>query len=134
MIVLDEQLIGYGLQAEIARWYRGTVTDITRLRPGTVILDEEIPKLLREVDRPTFVTLNVQDFWKRLAPDANFLAACFALPDSQAAQVSALLRRLFALPPFRTRRIRLGKVARVSPQSVQYYTTADRKVVKLMWD
>jgi hypothetical protein len=43
MIVLDEQLLSYSLQASIARWHRGTVTDITQLRPNTVILDEAIP-------------------------------------------------------------------------------------------
>jgi hypothetical protein len=43
MIVLDEQLLSYGIQASIARWYRGAVTDITQLRPNTVILDEAIP-------------------------------------------------------------------------------------------
>jgi hypothetical protein len=32
VIVLDEQLLSYGIQASIARWYRGTVTDITQLR------------------------------------------------------------------------------------------------------
>ena len=42
MIVLDEQLMSYGVQASIARWYRGAVIDITQLRPHTVILDEAI--------------------------------------------------------------------------------------------
>jgi hypothetical protein len=62
MIVLDEQLLSYGIQSSIARWYRGIVTDITQLRPNTVILDEAIPLLLRAVSRPMFVTINVADF------------------------------------------------------------------------
>jgi hypothetical protein len=68
MIVLDEQLLSYGVQASIAQWYRGAVTDITQLRHHTVILDEAIPMLLRIVSRPTFITINVADFWRRLAP------------------------------------------------------------------
>ena len=56
-------ILRYGLQAFIARWYRGTVTDITQLRPYTVMLDEAIPMLLRTVSRPTFVTINIADFW-----------------------------------------------------------------------
>jgi hypothetical protein len=36
MIVLDEQLLGYGLDEQIQQWYRGTVMAITHLRPGTV--------------------------------------------------------------------------------------------------
>jgi len=45
MIVLDEQLLSYGVQASIARWYRGVVTDITQLRPNTVILDNTFAKM-----------------------------------------------------------------------------------------
>lgn len=51
MIVLDEQLLGYGLQSAIARWYRGRVIAITELRPGSVIRDEAIPVLLRAAPR-----------------------------------------------------------------------------------
>ena len=32
MIVLDEQLLGRGLEQDIAQWYRGTVQFITDLR------------------------------------------------------------------------------------------------------
>jgi hypothetical protein len=35
MIVLDEQLLGRDLDAQIAKWYRGTVCFITDLRPNT---------------------------------------------------------------------------------------------------
>lgn len=31
MIVLDEQLLGRGLEVEIARWYRGAVCFITEI-------------------------------------------------------------------------------------------------------
>ena len=47
MIVLDEQLLGRGLERDIAQWYRGTVQFITDLRPHTIIKDEAIPVLLR---------------------------------------------------------------------------------------
>jgi hypothetical protein len=72
MVVLDEQLLGYGLQSAIARWYRGAVTDITQLRPGTTILDDAIPSLLRAEREPSFITINVSDFWRRLAPRSGF--------------------------------------------------------------
>jgi hypothetical protein len=39
------------------------------LRPGTVILDDAIPELLRAVRQATFVTINVRDFWR--APGAR---------------------------------------------------------------
>lgn len=79
MIVLDEQLLGYGLQANLSRWYRGTVTDITQLRPGTVIEDDAIPLLLRAVRQPTFVTINVEDFWCRLPADPRSASHAFRL-------------------------------------------------------
>ncbi len=102
MIVLDEQLLGYGLQPAIGQWYGGHITDITELRPGTRVHDDAVPELLRTVRQPTFVTINVSDFWRRLAPDRRFGMICFALPHFRAGEISLLLRRLFATDPFRT--------------------------------
>ncbi|HLK55885.1 MAG TPA: hypothetical protein VKU00_04960 [Chthonomonadaceae bacterium] len=58
MIVLDEQLLGRGLETAIARWYPGTVRFITDLRPGTVIKDDAILMLLSREAEPTFLTIN----------------------------------------------------------------------------
>jgi len=68
MIVLDEQLLGRDLDSEIARWYPSNVRFIIDLRPGTVIKDDAIPALLREQSLPTFVTINVRDFWRKVEP------------------------------------------------------------------
>lgn len=133
MIVLDEQLLGHEVQEEIASWYRGTVTNITTLRPGTHILDDAIPTLLRTARQPVFVTLNVSDFWRRVAPDADFCIVGFALSPMQADLIPSLLRRLFSLEPFRTRRSRLGMIVRVSPEHVQFYTTASWAIQTLEW-
>ena len=46
MIVLDEHLMGLGLDREVRAWYEGQVCYITDLRPDTVIKDEAIPSLL----------------------------------------------------------------------------------------
>jgi hypothetical protein len=132
MIVLDEQLLGYGLQKAIAQWYPGPVVDITSLRPGSVIRDEAIPALLRSARRPTFVTINVQDFWRRLDADPKFMVACFALADSQAELIPPLLRQLFAQERFRTRRQRLGVIARISVREIRFYTVKSWKVQKIM--
>ncbi len=64
MIVLDEQIDSPEIAAEIARWYRGTVTTIKALHPQTVIKDEAMPMLFRTVKQPTLVTINYKDFWK----------------------------------------------------------------------
>jgi hypothetical protein len=123
MIVLDEQLQSYGVREPLAHWYRGTVVNITQLRPQTVIRDDAIPMLLRAARRPTFVTINVLDFWRRLLPDPRFCIVCVAVPHTQALEVPALVRRLFRLTPFCTQRQRMGAVVRISVQQVQYYTT-----------
>jgi hypothetical protein len=133
MIVLDEQLLGSDLPARIKRWYRGTITNILQLRSGSLIPDDAIPALLRSVRQPTFVTINVKDFWRRMAPDARFAITCFAITDREIGQIPSLLRRLFATPPFQTRRDRLGKIARVSRQQVQYYTTHSWAIQSIDW-
>ena len=116
MIVLDEQLLSYGIQESIARWYRGAVTDITQLRPHTVILDEAIPCCsgqsltnLRHDQR--------RHFWGRLTPDPRFCIVCCAVPHTRAQAVPDLLRRVLTLEPFRTRSRRLGKIVHVSPNT-----------------
>jgi hypothetical protein len=58
---------------------------------------------------------------------------CVAVPHTRALEVSVLVRRLFALAPFRTQTRRLGKMVRVSQRQVQYYTTADRTIQRLDW-
>ena len=133
MIVLDEQLLSYGIWSSIARWYRGTVTAITHLRPHTVILDGAIPLFLRAVSRPTFVTINVADFWRRMTPDPRFCIVCCAVPHTRAQEVPELLRRVPALELFRTHRRRLGKIVRVSRQHGQYYTTDARTIHRIAW-
>jgi hypothetical protein len=120
MIVLDEHLLQVALRAEVARWHHGAVIGIPELRPGTHVLDDAIPALLRSVRQPTFVTINVTDFWRRMAPDRKFCIACLDLPSRRIDEISGVLRRLFATDPFRTRRSRLGKIARVRSRQVQF--------------
>ena len=134
MIVLDEQLLGRNLEVEIARWYRGAVCFITDLRPNTVVKDDAIPRLLREEKKPTFVTINVSDFlacpelveWGKIAADDHFCVACFALPDSQAREISSRLRALLGHPLFAAKNQRMGKIIRVAGDQVSYYSVRGR--------
>lgn len=128
MIVLDEQLLGRGLEAAIARWYRGAVRLITDLRPGTVIKDDAIPALLRREARPTFVTINESDFWRKVAITEHFCIVCIALPDSRAGEIPALLQRLLHHPEFRTKAQRMGRVVRLTASSASYYTVNDATI------
>ena len=127
MLVLDEQLLGRGLEAILARWYRGPILFITDLRPGTVIKDDAIPLLLRQQHQPTFITINETDFWQKVTIDTHFCVVCFALPDSRAGEIPTLLRAVFRLASFQTKARRIGKVLRVTHTTVSYYTYRERE-------
>ncbi len=128
MIVLDEQLLGRGLETAIARWYQGAVCFITDLRPQTVIKDDAIPRLLQQENQPTFVTINERDFWRKVVINNRFCVVCFALPDSQAHEISPHLRSLLRNPAFSTKKSRMGKVIRVTEQKISHYAFDDRRI------
>jgi hypothetical protein len=128
MLVLDEQLLGRGIDKALARWYRGSVVFITDLRPHTVIKDDAIPRLLRQQRQATFVTINASDFWRVVTADRRYCLVCFALPDSRAAMIPDLLRTVFRQPLFRTKARRMGQVLLVTQTTVSYYTVHDQQV------
>lgn len=121
MIVLDEHLNGLGVDTAIRRWYQDRVCEIRDLRPGSVIKDDAVPHLLRTQHQPTFVTLNWKHFWQRTAADRRFSVVCFVLTTEQVHEISPLLRRLMRLPEFKSRAVRMGRVARISGERVAYY-------------
>lgn len=122
MLVLDEQLKDYHLIAAIAAWYPGRVTHIQALRPATVIKDDNIATLLLTARNPTFITINVDDFWRKLPPHSGFCIVTIDLGQGDVDELPALLRRLFKLPLLRTQAVRMGKIIRVQANSVRYYT------------
>lgn len=131
MIVLDEQLLGRGLDEQIARWYQGAVCFIVDLRTDTVIKDDAIPKLLQHENQPTFITINESDFWRRTDINNRFCIVCFALPDSRAREIPQRLRDLFAHPLFDTKKKRMGKVIRVAEKEISYYGI-ERETIKIV--
>jgi hypothetical protein len=133
MIVLDEQLLGHGIENEIARWYPGSVRFVLDLRPNSIIKDDAIADLLDEQDRPTFVTINERDFWQKIRVSRRFGVVCFALPDEHARIIPPKLRALLRRPEFRTKAQRSGKVVRVTDQEVRYYSFDDRQVRQFNW-
>ena len=126
MIVLDEQLLGRGLELEIARWYRGPVRFLIDLRPQTIVKDDAVPALLRQQSSPTFVTINERDFWHAVQADDRYCVVCFTLSDLRVNEISARLRSLFRHAELRTKAKRAGKVIRVTDRGISYYTAQDR--------
>jgi len=133
MIILDEQLQGLSLETAISRWYRGRVFIVKQLRPESIIKDDAIPILLRQVKQPTFVTINYTDFWRRVSADERYCIVCLQLSTSRVDELPLLLRRLFRLSGFKTKAQRMGKVVLVSQQRVRYYQAYDNQIHVIGW-
>jgi len=132
MIILDEHLYDPAIMADIAAWFPGQVIPLLKLRPASLIKDDAIPTLLRKVVQPTFVTINVIDFWKKVRPHADFCIITIALTQTQVYEVPNLLRRLLHLTEFKTKALRMGKVIHVTQNHIQYYES-DRRIRLLQW-
>lgn len=133
MIVLDEHLRLLGVGEAISRWYPGAVVHVPSLRPGSVVKDEAIPRLLRAARQPTFVTINVTDFWGAVPADPRYCIVCVDLPHTRVMELPDALRRLLRLPEFRTKTHRLGKVVRVAASGVWYYDVGSSGVHFIAW-
>lgn len=120
MIVLDEQ-ISRGILREEFRWYSGRIFFLKELRRGTLIKDDSVPTLLARVRQPTFLTINVAHFWRRVPARPHYCIVCFDLPGEQVEAVPSLARHLLQLPPFHTKANRMGKVILVRPSRISYY-------------
>ena len=130
MIVLDEQLSADLFISEITRWYPGRVDTIQNLRPNTVIKDDNIPALLRSVSSPTFVTINVFDFWRKVQPHQDYCVVTIDLSQSAASPLPTILRNLFKKPQFSTKAARMGHVIRVQQEKIRFYSF-DRRITTI---
>lgn len=97
-----------------------------------MIHDETIPTLLHQAKQLTFVTINVDDFWKKALANRNYCIVAIELEQGQALQLPLLIRRLLRLPEFRTKVTRMGKIIRVRSTVIEYYSV-DRQVQTLHW-
>ncbi len=121
MIIVDENLHSHRIMQAISAWYTGQVVSITTLRPGSVIKDEAIPTLLLKVSQPTFVTINVADFWQKIQPHKSYCIVNVALPTERNSEIPVLLRRFFRLPQFKSKALRMGKIVRLTSERIEYY-------------
>ena len=117
-LVLDDQLDVVEILPPLLKWI--TATRLQVLRPRQLILDDRVPEVLRSLKRPTFVTID-HGFWKRALCHPEYCILYFALAKDQQDRLPDLLRRAFHCAEFRTRKLRMGKVARVISERVDYY-------------
>ncbi len=132
MIVVDENIHRPRILTAISSWYTGRVLSLVTLRPNSVIYDESVPSLLLTVRQPTFVTINVSDFWLKIEPHRSYCIVGLELPQARAHEVPNLLRRLFRVPLLRTKTLRMGKVVRARSGWIEFYSS-DRHVQRLSW-
>ena len=132
MIIVDESIQDPIITDAIADWYRGQVLSVKNLRPNTLVKDDAIPSLLRTVTQPTFITINVDDFWRKVEAERRFSVVAIVLAQHDATDVPPILRRLLAIPEFRTKTSRMGKIVRVRPSRIDYYDR-NRQVHTLPW-
>ncbi|MBN1105652.1 MAG: hypothetical protein JXL84_19745 [Deltaproteobacteria bacterium] len=129
-IILDDQLFDLEVLLPIARW--ATVRRLRELRPTEVIKDERVPVLLRQLRHPTFVTIDM-GFWRKGLRDIRYSILCFHLSNNEQDKLPDLLRALLRLTEFRSKNIRMGKVARVAMGRVDYWQLGDESLHKLPW-
>lgn len=126
MFVTDAALANKLVLAPLQEWTR--TISIRDERPNEVIKDDRIPLLLRELNYPTFITIDETGFWKKYLCDRHYAILYFALNKDQQSHIPKLLRRLLRLPEFKTKAARMGKVARISMTSVKYYQLQDERL------
>ena len=113
MIVLDEQLDPILIEPIKAR-HSGKVAFINDLRLKSVVKDDAIAQLLTKTNNnPAFITIKVKDFWNKNSISQKFCVVCFRVPDSKIRIISTLLKALFRIPGFKTKKQRAGHVFRI---------------------
>lgn len=129
-IILDEQLNRDRVLKPLLQWV--TTQKLEELHPNEVIKDDRIPSILRELKQPTFVTIDV-GFWNRSLLDPHYSILYFSFQDNQQPQLPSMLRRLFRIQEFKTKSIRMGKIAKISTTSVEYWQWGDFKKHRFLW-
>jgi len=130
VLVLDENLHVEKVCGTLAKHF--SVLRLPDLKPGEHVLDDRVPTILLELDRPTLITID-QDFWDRKLCHPSYGIMVFNLEDDEQPLLPDLLRALFRQSEFATRAARMGKVARVSRSHVEYWEFGTAKKVQLFW-
>jgi hypothetical protein len=128
--VLDDQLSASAVLEPIAGWL--SACRLRDLRPGQLIRDDRIPEILLTLRQPTFITID-GGFWDKALCHPGYCIIYFPLRDDQQGLLVELLRQALRRPELRTRRARMGKVARLSPARIQYWQFAAAPLHTLSW-
>jgi len=128
--ILDDQLDVATVLQPLQEWT--TAQRIRELRPGQRVLDERIPAILLTLRQPTFLTID-RDFWHSSWCHPAYCLVYFALRADEQGQIPALLRALLRRPEFRSRTARMGKLARVSTISIDFWQHPPGRPHHISW-
>jgi hypothetical protein len=123
-LVLDDQLDVQIILPRLEVWT--SAVRLQDLRPGEHVLDDRVPEILQTLKKPTFVTID-HGFWHRRLCHPGYCILYFDLRTAEQDQLPGLLRAVFRLPEFRTRVARMGKVANVGADSLNYWEAGQKK-------
>lgn len=128
MIILDHDIPEH--QAEILRW--------ARLRPQQIGRDvgrpewqdlEEILRYLHSGKSETFFTRD-EGFFRRRLCHRNY---CIVIVSTPVLETALYVKRFLRHKTFRTKKGRMGKVARLSPTWIVCWKTGREKLCRLSW-
>ena len=127
MNVLDENIPRD--QADLLRQWGVRFRSISRDLGYQGIADENIVPLLLRLKKPTLLTRD-EDFWDRHLAHARYAAVWF---DVEVEETAFWIKRFLGHPLFRTSAQRLGKVVRVRPSGIEYWTKNATGLAHVEW-
>jgi hypothetical protein len=127
MNVLDENIIAS--QREALRRWRIPFRQIGHELVNRGAKDPQIIPLLLRLKQPTFFTRDFDFFERQLCHPGYCLAWLNVRPDKAA----LFIRRFLGHPDFCTRLQRLGRVARIHPEGVEYWRWGQARKVARDW-
>jgi hypothetical protein len=130
LLIFDEQINRETAIEPLRSWAK--IHRLKDVRPKEFIDDDRIPELLRTLNRPTFVTID-EGFWDRRLCDSHYCILYLAIRDNQQSQIPSLIRQVFHLSAFKNKAVRMGKVARISSASIEYWQLGNQSLHVLSW-
>ncbi|MEZ4734233.1 MAG: hypothetical protein R3E79_44640 [Caldilineaceae bacterium] len=77
--------------------------------------------LLHAAQRPTFVTINVNDFWRKIQAHPGYCVIAIDLVQGSSLEIPSILRHVINHVAFKTCASRMGKVIYVRRNLIYYY-------------
>jgi len=117
-------------QADLLRAWGVSFRSLSRDLGHQGIQDDDVLPLLLRLKRPTFLTRDA-DFFRRDFAHLKYSLVWF---DMRVEQTAFYLRRFLKHSAFKQNTRRLGKVVRVLPQHIEYWTRNAEKLVSVHWE